>query len=116
MPVPLKIALDLIADHRIEIRGDDHLTPFSTCSIKRLDPCNSKRLTRMNSLQGRAKKKAIQFLNEQDLLRIEKAFDRMESGSFGYCVKCEAKIPLTQLEHDPAKSHCPDCDSSQDEE
>ncbi len=116
MPVPLKIALDLIADHRIEVKGDAHLTPLSTYSVKRLDPCNSRRLTRMNSLQGRAKAKAMEFLNEQDLLRIEEAFDRMESGDFGYCVKCDAKIPLNQLEHDPAKSHCSDCDSSQDDE
>ena len=70
----------------------------------------------MNNLQGRAKAKAIRFLNEQDLLRIERAFDRMENGNFGYCIKCDAKIPLTQLEQDPAKSLCPNCDGSQNED
>lgn len=115
MPVPLKIALDLLADHCIKIKKDAHLASLSPCSVKRLDYRNSRRLARMNNLQGRAKAKAIKFLNEQDLLRIERAFDRMKSGNFGYCIKCEAKIPLTQLEEDPAKSLCPDCDSSQDE-
>lgn len=115
MPVPLKIALDLQAENCIDVKTDKHHNHMGHPETARLDPCNSKRLSQMDDLQGLADFKASCFLMDQDLTRIEEAFDRLETGNFGYCVQCNNPIPLEQLEKDPAQSHCHTCHAHKEE-
>lgn len=51
-------------------------------------------------------------MNSKDrmyLIEIEKAFDRIEKGSFGFCEECGMEIPLKRLKAQPFSSLCVDC-------
>lgn len=43
------------------------------------------------------------------LERIDAALRRLESGAFGYCQQCGARIAPGRLEFDPATPLCRDC-------
>ena len=57
-----------------------------------------------HSPSNRVPKHDAQVLDE-----IEAALQRLESGRFGYCVKCGAKIDILRLTHDPTASICLRC-------
>ncbi|KCZ92442.1 TraR/DksA family transcriptional regulator [Hyphomonas johnsonii] len=63
-------------------------------------------LTKKDEVQVRRR-----VLIERDRLlrRIEAALDRMDAGRYGLCTQCNGKIPLRQLEQDPARKECPEC-------
>ncbi|MEM6410444.1 MAG: TraR/DksA C4-type zinc finger protein [Pseudomonadota bacterium] len=44
------------------------------------------------------------------LTEIEQALERLDVGSFGYCVKCGVKIDILRLAHDPTISRCLPCE------
>jgi DnaK suppressor protein len=46
---------------------------------------------------------------ELELQRIRTALGRLQSGDYGYCVKCEEEIAEGRLRVDPASLVCIDC-------
>lgn len=46
---------------------------------------------------------------EEEIAMIRAAFDRMEEGEYGYCVKCGAEIAEARLDLLPATPFCQDC-------
>ncbi len=46
------------------------------------------------------------------LARIDAALERIESGCYGYCVRCGAPIGGARLEVDPATALCLGCEPS----
>ncbi|MDJ0498249.1 MAG: TraR/DksA family transcriptional regulator [Acidimicrobiia bacterium] len=46
---------------------------------------------------------------EERLWEVEAALDRVADGTYGYCVRCGADIPLLRLRALPAAPHCVEC-------
>nr|WP_321444298.1 TraR/DksA C4-type zinc finger protein [uncultured Cohaesibacter sp.] len=110
MTISPKTALQMLEGKRIEISDLSDLSKESR-DVVSLDQQSVGRLSRMDALQGQAMAKEAQRRRDVELLRIEQAFQRLEDGDFGYCVECDAKIPLKRLEIDPAATHCVQCAS-----
>lgn len=54
--------------------------------------------------------------NEQLVLQlVEEALDRIENGTFGFCVACSGKIQEKRLEAVPWARHCVHCQELQDQ-
>lgn len=74
-----------------------------------LDQTRMGRLSRMDALQGQAMSQALNQRRTIELQKIDSALQRIESGSYGYCVKCGEAIVLKRLELDPATLLCLQC-------
>jgi RNA polymerase-binding transcription factor DksA len=44
--------------------------------------------------------------SDEDLLRIERAIDRLRTGSYGCCIDCGCEIPKERLEAIPEAERC----------
>ncbi len=67
------------------------------------------RLSRMDAMQQQAMAQAQERRRAQERLRIEAAFERLDEGEWGYCVKCGEEIAEARLEHDPSVATCVTC-------
>lgn len=76
-----------------------------------LDQSTMGRLSRMDALQGQAMTKETKQRHEEGLRNISSALSRIESGDYGYCLKCDERISTARLEVDPAASLCINCAS-----
>ncbi len=76
-----------------------------------LDQTMVGRLTRMDAMQQQQMALATGRRRKQEILRIESALKRIETGDFGYCVKCDEEISPKRLELDPATVACVHCAS-----
>lgn len=74
-----------------------------------LDQSKVGRLSRMDAMQQQAMAQATARRTEQEQQRIRTALRRMDSGDFGYCVKCEEEIAEGRLRVDPSTLVCIDC-------
>lgn len=74
-----------------------------------LDQTRVGRLSRMDAMQQQAMAQATARRYEQELRRLRTALGRLQSGDFGYCVKCEEEIAEGRLRVDPATLLCIDC-------
>ena len=74
-----------------------------------LDPTKVGRLSRMDAMQQQAMAQATARRTELELQRIQMAFKRLESGDYGFCVKCGEEIDERRLRVDPAALVCIDC-------
>ena len=77
-----------------------------------LDQSSVGRLSRMDALQGQAMSQERGRRRALELQRIAAALSRLESGDFGYCVRCDEAIAVPRLELDPAATLCIECASS----
>jgi RNA polymerase-binding transcription factor len=76
-----------------------------------LDQSTMGRLSRMDALQGQAMTQETKLRHEEGLRNISSALSRIESGDYGYCLKCDELISTARLEVDPAVSFCINCAS-----
>ena len=76
-----------------------------------LDQSTMGRLSRMDALQGQAMTQETKSRHEEGLRNISSALSRIESGDYGYCLKCDELISTARLEVDPAASLCISCAS-----
>lgn len=76
-----------------------------------LDQSTMGRLSRMDALQGQAMTIETKQRHEEGLRKISSALSRIESGDYGYCLKCDELISVARLEVDPAASLCIRCAS-----
>ncbi len=67
------------------------------------------RLSRMDAMQQQAMAQATARRTEIELQRIRTALGRLQSGDYGYCVKCEEEIAEGRLRADPSTLVCIDC-------
>ena len=79
--------------------------------IVELDQSTMGRLSRMDALQGQAMTQETKQRHEEGLRNISSALSRIESGDYGYCLKCDEHISTARLEVDPAASLCINCAS-----
>lgn len=74
-----------------------------------LDQSSVGRVSRIDAIQGQAMALAAERSREAELARIESALARVESGDYGYCIKCDEEIAEARLKFDPALPTCVDC-------
>lgn len=74
-----------------------------------LDQSKVGRLSRMDALQGQAMTQETKLRHEEALRNITAALSRIESGDYGYCLKCDELISTARLDVDPAATLCINC-------
>jgi DnaK suppressor protein len=74
-----------------------------------LDQACVGRLSRMDAMQQQAMSQESVRRAELELKRITAALNRMDSGDYGYCLKCGEEIAEGRLRIDPTTPTCIDC-------
>lgn len=74
-----------------------------------LDQSRMGRLSRMDAMQGQAMTVETKRRRDEELRNIATALARIESGDYGYCIKCDEPIASARLEVDPAAKFCIKC-------
>ena len=74
-----------------------------------LDQQRVGRLSRMDALQGREMARAAERRRDSELRKIDAALARLDSGDYGWCVRCGEEIAAERLRLDPAVPICIDC-------
>ena len=74
-----------------------------------LDQARMGRLSRMDAMQQQAMAQASGRLAEQERQRIVSALNRIQSGDYGYCMKCKDEIAEGRLRFDPSVLVCISC-------
>lgn len=77
-----------------------------------LDQQGVGRLSRVDALQQQAMAVESERRRRIRAKRIEAALARIDSGDFGYCVKCGEEIPEARLNADPTSPCCVACTSA----
>ena len=74
-----------------------------------LDQSRVGRLSRMDALQQQAMAVATNQRSAVELQKIESALVRIQTGEYGYCLKCGEDIPDKRLKVDPGALTCITC-------
>ena len=74
-----------------------------------LDQTSVGRLSRMDAMQGQQMALESERRRKEKLLQIKSALNRIEIGTFGYCLGCEKEIVIGRLTIDPTVTRCVDC-------
>ena len=74
-----------------------------------LDQSSVGRLSRMDAMQGQQMALQSERRRKQQLLQIGSALNRIENGTFGYCMVCEEEIAAGRLAINPTATRCVDC-------
>ena len=74
-----------------------------------LDQQSVGRLSRMDAMQVQAMAQAQERKRQNDLVRIDLALRRLQSGDYGVCTECGEDIPERRLEIDPMAERCVNC-------
>lgn len=78
-----------------------------------LDQTSVGRLSRMDAIQMQAMAVAEERRRGQEIMRIQAALNRIDSGDFGYCVTCGKQIAPKRLAVDPTAPTCIQCASGE---
>ncbi|MAO91537.1 MULTISPECIES: TraR/DksA family transcriptional regulator [unclassified Hwanghaeella] len=98
----------LLNDRLAEIEALAHSSKESRAPVT-LDQQSVGRLSRMDAMQGQAMALATEQRRNTERQRIRAALARIDSGDYGYCLKCDDEIPEKRLRLDPATPVCVDC-------
>ncbi|MDC7229569.1 MAG: TraR/DksA C4-type zinc finger protein [Sphaerochaetaceae bacterium] len=71
--------------------------------------CSLGRVTRMEAIGEQAISAHAQSLNQKRIIGLENALQRIEKGTYGTCIRCQAEIPLGRLELVPEALLCVQC-------
>ena len=74
-----------------------------------LDQQRVGRLSRIDALQGQEMARAAERRRDMELRKIEAALVRLDTGEYGWCVKCGEELTPERLRLDPAVPICFDC-------
>lgn len=103
-----------LLDNRVEITTAIEGETKTAATVE-LDQSTMGRLSRMDALQVQAMSKETKSRHEESLRKISSALSKIESGDYGYCLKCDELISLARLEVDPAAQLCIACASSEEQ-
>jgi DnaK suppressor protein len=98
-----------LLEQRLAIFMQWHETQQNEGAPVAIDQTCVGRLSRMDAMQQQSMALATSRRNEIEKQRINTALNRVASGEYGYCVKCDEKIALGRLRVDPATLICIDC-------
>ena len=74
-----------------------------------LDQQSVGRLSRMDAMQQQSMDLAREERRQQRLVVLAAALQRIESGDYGYCLRCDEEIKEARLKIDPAITTCVSC-------
>ncbi|MBL3529029.1 MAG: TraR/DksA C4-type zinc finger protein [gamma proteobacterium endosymbiont of Lamellibrachia anaximandri] len=74
-----------------------------------LDQARVGRLSRMDAMQAQQMALEASRRRQSQLLKVEGALRRIESGEYGYCFICGEEIGIRRLSVDPANTRCMAC-------
>jgi DnaK suppressor protein len=74
-----------------------------------LDQTSVGRVSRIDAIQGREMALATERRRKGELSKIDAALRRIDTGEYGYCVKCGEEIAEKRLALDPAAAACVKC-------
>ncbi|MCP4395308.1 MAG: TraR/DksA family transcriptional regulator [Alphaproteobacteria bacterium] len=110
MDIDLEHYKKLLEAKREELQKLVAIAEESTKPVE-LDQTRVGRLSRMDAMQGQAMALASERRRKDELVQIEKALKRIESGDYGYCISCDEPIAPKRLEFNPAVLTCINCAS-----
>ncbi|WP_236687770.1 TraR/DksA family transcriptional regulator [Jannaschia aquimarina] len=67
------------------------------------------RLSRMDAIRDQAMATGTEARRRARLAEVDRALDRLETGTFGRCQDCEEPIAPARLDLDPCTRLCVDC-------
>lgn len=67
------------------------------------------RLSRMDAMQSQAMARALQQRQQQQLLRVQSALQRIKQGTYGQCGRCRGPIGEERLDAQPEVVLCVQC-------
>ena len=106
-PERIKHFRERLKELRLEIK--EHLeTSKDSSSAVKLDTSIG-RLSRMDAMQDQQMALELRRRRENQLLRIQSAFERMSLGTYGICITCKEPIPEARLELSPDAATCVKC-------
>jgi len=97
-----------LLDLRAELQDLEESLQESSKPVE-LDQARVGRLSRMDAMQGQQMAMQASRRRQQQLLQIEAAMRRIDSGDFGYCLVCEEEIDVRRLDFDPTSTRCISC-------
>ena len=65
-------------------------------------------------MQGQAMALETKRRNELELKRIDSALERIKTGDYGYCLRCDEEISEKRLEVNPTATLCIECASQKE--
>ena len=74
-----------------------------------LDQTRVGRLTRMDAMQAQQMALESARRRQQQIVKIDGAIRRLESGEYGYCFVCGEEINAQRLAVDPTSTRCMEC-------
>lgn len=74
-----------------------------------LDQSRVGRLSRMDAMQAQQMAQETARRRQHQLVKIEGALLRIESGEYGYCFVCKEAIDTRRLNADPTLTRCVNC-------
>lgn len=93
---------------RAELQEQEETSRSSGDTVE-LDQSRVGRLSRMDAMQAQQMALEVARRRQQQLLKIEGAMRRIESGEYGYCFVCGEEIDVRRLSIDPTNSRCTGC-------
>lgn len=78
-------------------------------SVVELDQTRVGRLSRMDAMQAQQMALESSRRRQHQLLKIDGAMRRIESGEYGYCYVCGEEIVAKRLISDPTSTRCMEC-------
>lgn len=74
-----------------------------------LDQIKVGRISRMDAMQAQQMALNASRRRQLQLVKIESAFQRIDSGGYGYCLTCDEDIDIRRLMVDPTNIYCIKC-------
>jgi len=74
-----------------------------------LDQTKVGRISRMDAMQAQQMALEASRRRQLQLVKIEGALQRIDSGEYGYCLGCDEDIDIRRLMVNPANTHCIKC-------
>ena len=99
---------DLLLAKRKLLDSLEQIDNNSSATVE-LDQSRVGRLSRMDALQGQAMSLETERRRRLELQKIDAALERVDSGNYGFCLRCEEQIRPARLEVDPAATLCIQC-------
>lgn len=93
---------------RDQLLADDAAAEADRAPVT-LDQESIGRLSRVDAMQVQAMALAAQRHRQEERNRVDAAISRIDSGDYGWCVRCGEEIDVRRLNHAPASPTCLGC-------
>ena len=104
----LKFYKAILIHSREELQRASEVSEDSRRTVE-LDQASVGRLSRMDAMQAQQMAQETERRRHSQIMRIEGALHRIDSGDFGYCYVCGEEIGTRRLAVDPAITRCVNC-------